>query len=96
MAKGATSKEAVKAKILEVFEGAFIAADGKTIRIPMVEDNEAIEIKVALTAAKDLEGSGAMAVEGEAPVPASPVVQEVPSQEEIDNAKKMLERLDTF
>ena len=96
MAKGATSKEAVKAKILEVFEGAFIAADGKTIRIPMVEDNEALEIKVALTAAKDLEGSGAVVAGDEGAAPASPVIKEVPSQEEIDNAKKMLERINSF
>ena len=96
MAKGASSKEIVKNKLLEVFEGAFIASDGKTIRIPLIEDGEALEIKVALTAAKDLEGSGAVIVGGEGAAPASPVIKEVPSQEEIDNAKKMLERINSF
>jgi hypothetical protein len=96
MAKGASSKEIVKNKLLEVFEGAFIASDGKTIRIPLIEDGEALEIKVALTAAKDLEGSGAVVAGDEGAAPASPVIKEVPSQEEIDNAKKMLERINSF
>ena len=61
-AKGAVSKQNVTNKIMSTFEGAFIAADGKTIRIPLVEDGEPIEIKVTLVAAKDLEGDGAVAI----------------------------------
>ena len=60
-AKGAVSKQNVANKIMSTFLGAFIAADGKTIRIPLVEDGEPIEIKVTLVAAKDLEGDGAVA-----------------------------------
>ena len=58
MAKGSSTKIIVTEKILSTFEGAFIAADGKTIRLPYIEDGEPIEIKVTLTAAKDIEGSG--------------------------------------
>lgn len=50
MAKGAISKEQVTAKILEVFPGAFQYE--KEIRIPMIEDGNEIQIKVALTCAK--------------------------------------------
>ena len=60
-AKGTVSKQNVANKIMSTFLGAFIAADGKTIRIPLVEDGEPIEIKVTLVAAKDLEGDGAVA-----------------------------------
>ena len=60
-AKGAVSKQNVANQIMSTFAGAFIAADGKTIRIPLVEDGEPIEIKVTLVAAKDLESNGTVA-----------------------------------
>ena len=50
--KGAVSKEVVIAKILEVFPDAFVY--DKTVRIPMIEDGNELQIKVALTAAKDI------------------------------------------
>ena len=53
MARGANSKLSVANKILETFNGAFLYNDGKEIRIPMSEDGEVIQIKVALTAAKE-------------------------------------------
>lgn len=53
MARGANSKSSVASKILETFDGAFLYNDGKEIRIPMLEDGETIQIKVALTAAKE-------------------------------------------
>lgn len=53
MARGQVSKQTVAKKILEVFEGSFSYNDGKEIRIPLTEDGELIQIKVALTAAKD-------------------------------------------
>lgn len=56
MARGAYSKEVVSKKIMEVFPDAFIASDGKTIRVPVIEEGERIEIKVSLVAAKDCEG----------------------------------------
>ena len=57
MARGSTSKEIITAKILSMFEGSFI--NGKEIRLPMMEDGSPIEIKVTLTAAKDIVGGGA-------------------------------------
>lgn len=56
MARGSEAKKELTAKILEAFSAAFVCEDGKTIRIPMVENGEVIEIKVALTAAKDVVG----------------------------------------
>lgn len=52
MARGAISKEKITKKILETFEGSFLYNGGKEIRIPVEEDGEVIQIKVALTAAK--------------------------------------------
>ena len=53
MARGANSKIEVMKKILNTFDGSFSYNDGKEIRIPMMEDGEEIQIKVALTAAKE-------------------------------------------
>lgn len=96
MAKGAQSKDIIWAKLLEVFPGSFMA-DAKTLRIPMVEDGEPVEIKVALTAAKDILGSGESA---ETPAPAAtfgedisaPIAEQVaePTAEEKENVKKLL------
>ena len=55
MARGQEEKEQIKQKIMEVFDGAF--EDGKTIRIPI----NGLEIKITLTAAKDVIGSAATA-----------------------------------
>ena len=55
MARGSEAKASITEQILNNFEGSFIASDGKTLRIPMVENGEVIEIKVTLVAAKDLE-----------------------------------------
>ena len=56
MAKGSQSKELITKALLQVFPGAFMDADGKTIRIPSKAEGDVIEIKVALTAAKDVVG----------------------------------------
>ena len=53
MARGQISKQIVTEKILKSFDGAFTYNDGKEIRIPLQEDGELIQIKVALTAAKE-------------------------------------------
>lgn len=60
MAKGSQSKEIIKNKILEIFEGSFLYDNEKEIRIPMVENGEEIEIKVTLTCAKVNVGDAAM------------------------------------
>ncbi len=63
-AKGALAKETITKKILETFPGSFTI--DKVIRIPMSEEGSVVQIKVALTAAKDiLEPDGS--VPGETP-----------------------------
>lgn len=57
MAKGSASKEIIFARLLETFEGSFMQ-DDKVLRIPMTESGETVEIKVTLTAAKDVLGAG--------------------------------------
>lgn len=57
MAKGAVSK----AKVLDVMKLIFpqmFSVDGKEYRIPLIEDGQEIELKVALTCAKDNIGGG--------------------------------------
>ena len=53
MAKGQILKQDIAKKILETFEGSFLYNDGKEIRIPGMEEGELLQIKVALTCAKE-------------------------------------------
>ena len=53
MAKGVIAKEFIKEKLLETFEGSFVYNNGKEVRIPYEENGELVQIKVALTAAKE-------------------------------------------
>lgn len=53
MAKGALAKECIFNKMLEVFEGSFLYNGGKELRIPFDEEGTEVQIKVALTCAKD-------------------------------------------
>lgn len=55
-AKGTESKEKVMQNILAAFPGAF--KYDKEIRIPMVENGEPLQIKVTLTAAKNMVAAG--------------------------------------
>lgn len=59
MAKGTVSKTLIGTAILQVFPGSFIDSDGKTIRIPTSIEGEPLEIKLAMTCAKDLVGGSA-------------------------------------
>ena len=52
MAKGTQSKQEITKKLLEIFPGSFLYNSGKEIRIPMEEDGEQVQIKIALTCAK--------------------------------------------
>lgn len=61
--KGAAAKADVTEKILKYFPGSF--THEKEIRIPYVEDGVAGEIKVVLTAAKNLVGAGAQPQEAD-------------------------------
>lgn len=70
MARGAQAKSEVMKKILEVFPGSFAYNDGKEIRIPMIEGGETVQIKVALTCAKENVEVGAdNAMPGDFPAP---------------------------
>lgn len=88
MARGSLSKDNITKALLSIFAGSFIDADGKTIRIPTKCEGDLIEIKVALTAAKDVIGG----------TPDKPEVTMTPqdtkiTQEEIDEIRELLESL---
>ena len=90
MAKGAQAKAEIIETILKTFPNSFI--NDKEIRIPMKEDGADIQIKVTLTAAKDLIVNGAEtpledALTVEAPKSA------VVSGEEKKNVSKLLASL---
>ena len=97
-AKGAIVKEQVAQKILETFPGAFKYE--KEIRIPMMENGEMLQIKVALTAAKNMvDAGGDTAMPGTmaaTPAPAQlkrdAVVVE-PTAEETANVKNLMNLL---
>ena len=90
MARGSQSKEIITKKILETFEGSFI--NDKEIRIPIEENGEIVQIKVALTCAKvNVECGGASSMATSEPViPAQKV--EV-TEEEKQNVQKLMEGL---
>ena len=93
-ARGSAEKEFIKNKLLEVFEGSFI--DDKVIRIPVND----IEIKVTLTAAKDVLGGGGSIVtssgnggsDNTAPKP-NPADFVKPTEDEKTRVKELLEEL---
>ena len=53
MAKGTEAKREILNKLLSIYKGSFMQ-DAKTLRIPINEADGPVEIKVTLTAAKDL------------------------------------------
>ncbi len=99
MARGAVAKEQIFKKMLEVFDGSFMYNSGKELRIPWDENGTLVQIKVALTCAKDNvsvgeEMSAAVAKE-EAPVsnfPAPKKKVEV-TEEEKQNVEDLLKAL---
>lgn len=96
MARGAVSKQAVIDKILETFQGSFLYNGNKELRIPMVEDGEQVEIKVTLACAKTNVGDGTVAGDFESGNAVQASVTEAPAkptQEEIDNISKLMNRL---
>ena len=75
MARGALAKEEIGAKILEVFDGAFYYNNGKELRIPWDENGVPVQIKIAMTCAKEN-----VSVDGEEIVkPAAVVKEEAPT-----------------
>lgn len=78
MAKGAEAKQIVTKKILETFPAAFLYNDGKEIRVPIMEQGVEVQIKIALTCAKENVTMGAdIATPGDFPPPTNTPVTPV-------------------
>ena len=101
-AKGALAKEEIMNKILEVFPGSFKYE--KEIRVPMMENGEMLQIKITLTAAKNMVDNGAdVAIPGDmsgsfAPSPAPAQLKQnatvvEPTEEEKERVKNLVELL---
>ena len=88
MARGSLSKDNITKALLQIFSGSFVDTDGKTIRIPTKCEGELIEIKVALTAAKDIVGGAPDIPE----VTTTPQNTEL-TKEEIDEVRELLASL---
>lgn len=102
MARGAEAKKIVTTKLLETFNGAFLYNDGKEVRIPIEENGEEIQIKVALTAAKEnVYPGGDNLLPGETIKKVEPIAQtqekvepiKKPSEEELKNVNDLLKAL---
>ncbi len=89
MSRGANSKQLVINKIMEVYPDAFIY--GKELRIPMEEDGERVEIKVALTCAKTNVGDAEVVTP--TVTEAASNVSSAPTEQEIDNIKNLMDKL---
>ena len=92
MAKGAIAKQEVISKIKEIFPEAF--EYGKELRIPLEEDGQRVEIKVALTCAKTNVGGDGASMESQ--VESNVAVNApaaVPSEEEKQNIADLMNRL---
>lgn len=63
MARGNEAKQRIFKKLLDIFPGSFMQ-DDKTLRIVESENGETLEIKVTLTAAKDIIGAAAPSSSG--------------------------------
>lgn len=101
MAKGAIAKQIIFDKVKEVFPDSFMYNNGKELRINMMEEDNLVQIKVTLTAAKEaIDPSGealkpaAAAPQTDAPV-SEPVVSQIvePSEEEKQNVEDLLKSL---
>lgn len=90
MARGDVVKAEILSKLKECFPNAFM--DNKVMRIPLKENGDIIEIKVALTAAKDILGNATVDAPTEAPKPAGKILEGA-SKEEVEHASKLIEML---
>ena len=101
MAKGALAKEQIFAKMLETFEGSFMYNGGKELRINWDEEGTPVQIKVALTTAKEavsVDGEvtkAAATVQEEGPLRSFPMPRkmEEPSEEEKKNVEDLIKSL---
>lgn len=90
-AKGAESKGLIFNKLQELYPNAFWEDTGKILRIPMAEGGTPIEIKVTLTAAKNILGGDQV----ESAFPTETVSEKVieMTEEEKTNVSKLLASL---
>ena len=93
MARGSIAKQNITDEILNYFPGSFI--HDKVIRIPVMENGAIVEIKVALTCAKDVVGNAAVALSGDSPASMGASEQGLPqmTDAEIENVRIMMEHL---
>lgn len=92
MAKGSIAKENLFNKLMEVFPNAFWEEKGKILRVPMDDGGVGVEIKVALTCAKDIIGGGDVDVASpSSTTPVSSVIDATPAptQEEVQDLKNL-------
>ena len=90
MAKGQVAKEKLFAKIMEVFPNAFWEEQNKILRVPMDDGGTDVEIKVALTCAKDIIGGGATEVaSSESPVSSTTDATPAPTEQEVNDLKNL-------
>lgn len=88
-ARGTIAKQTLTQAILDNFAGSFI--DDKVIRVPLDDGGEVVEIKVALTCAKDVIGGG-QAAEVATPAETAQVDNDpMPNESEIQSIKKLFD-----
>ena len=101
MAKCSEAKLEITNKLLSTFEGSFLYNGGKEIRIPIMENGEMLQIKIALTCAKtpvepgeDVAMPSAKTV-AKVEKTSTPIkVEEIqPTDEEIQNVSSLLSAL---
>ena len=90
MARGSQAKTNIGTALLQIFPGAFIDSDRKTIRIPCIEDGTTLEDKVTLTAAKDIVGGQPSF---EAAVPSAQPQNTAMTEQEINEVRELITRL---
>ena len=92
MVRGSLAKTLIGTGILQVFPNSFIESDGKTIRIPTTCEGQLIEVKIQMTAAKDVIGNGGQTSSMATTKQAVPQDREM-TDEEIKEVKAIIQRL---
>ena len=89
--RGSLSKTLIGTAILQMFPNSFIEPDGKTIRIPTTCEGQLIEVKIQMTAAKDVLG-GAPAFTENVSATAEPQNRAM-TDEEITEVRDLIARM---
>jgi len=92
-AKGTESKGLIFNKLQELYPNAFWEDTGKILRIPMTESGVPIEIKVTLTAAKNILGGGQVESAFSTETTSAPEKVIEMTEEEKSNVSKLLASL---